>query len=398
MTSGRRPRVVMQQAWLPRYREPFFEAVRAALAARGITFDLVHGHPYGQDAAKSSAGGLDWAVVTKQRVWAVGSTNLAWQSCLRYMRGADLVICEQAASQLVIYAMFAKSRARPRQRFAFWGHGRNFQQERASSVGEAVKRWMSRRADWWFAYNQRSVDVLRVIGYPSERITNFQNAIDTGELVDARQRVSSAQLDELKGDLGITSDEVGVYVGGMYREKRLAYLIAACDEIRARIPQFHMVFVGAGPEAPQVAEASRVRPWMHHLGARFGYDKVALTLLGKLQLMPGLVGLTILDSFALGVPLVTVADSEHSPEVDYLEDGVNGVMLPVGTTPQTYAVRVVELLHDEAARAQLVEGCEQARAQYTMQAMVERFVTGVRRALDQPVGRRLVSSRPGRYA
>ena len=397
MVDGVRPRVVMQQAWLPRYRQPFFERVRAALADRGIDFELVHGQPYGDDATKASAGRLEWAVTAEQRVWRVGSTNLTWQPCLRHMRGADLVICEQAASQLVVYALLAQARVRSRQRFAFWGHGRNFQHSGASQVGEAVKRWMSRRADWWFAYNERSVDVLRSIGYPGERITNFQNAIDTDEIVQVRQRLTPADLEQLKGRLGLASDDVAVYVGGMYREKRLRYLIAACDEIRAQVPQFHMLFIGAGPEASTVAEAARDRPWMHHLGARFGEEKVALTLLGKLQLMPGLVGLTILDSFAIGLPLITVADSEHSPEVDYLEDGINGVMLPAGTTPQAYATRVVELLRDETARTQLAEGCARARSRYTLDVMVERFVAGVEDALDQSVRPHRSGLRHGRF-
>lgn len=378
----------MQQAWIPGYRLPFFERVRDQLDDRGIAFELVHGHPYGDDAAKGSAATVAWARLVEHRVVRVGGRHLTWQPFLRYARGADLVICEQAASQLAVYAAFARAAIRPYQRFALWGHGRNFQTGTASPVGEAVKRWISRRADWWFAYNERSVKALSEIGVPRDRITNFQNAIDTSRLAGARKRLDEGDLAVLRAQLGIDADHVAIYVGGMYREKRLPYLLSACEEIHRALPGFSMLFIGDGPEAPLVQDYVRSRPWAHFLGALFDEDKAAYVRLATLQLMPGLVGLTVLDSFALGVPLVTVADSEHSPEVAYVQDGENGVILPVGATPTDYAERVVGLLEEPEERRRLVDGCRRARSVYTLDAMVDRFVSGVEAALRAPPGRR----------
>ena len=85
-------------------------------------------------------------------------------------------------------------------------------------------------------------------------------------------------------------------------------------------------------------------------GPVFG-DETAADLLRQstLLLMPGLVGLAVVDSFATGCPLVTVDLPFHSPEIEYLENGVNGVCLPAGTTPTAYAEAVVELLGDPRA-------------------------------------------------
>jgi L-malate glycosyltransferase len=39
------------------------------------------------------------------------------------------------------------------------------------------------------------------------------------------------------------------------------------------------------------------------------------------MLMPGLVGLAVLDAFADGIPRVTTVIEYHSPEIEYLVPG-----------------------------------------------------------------------------
>ena len=98
--------------------------------------------------------------------------------------------------------------------------------------------------------------------------------------------------------------------------------------------------------------------------------------------MPGLVGLAIVDSFATGCPLVTVDLPSHSPEVEYLEDGVNGVLPPRRhRAPVQYGEHVAGLLGDPAALQRLRDGCAVSAATYTVDAMVERYAEGVLAAL-----------------
>jgi glycosyltransferase involved in cell wall biosynthesis len=98
--------------------------------------------------------------------------------------------------------------------------------------------------------------------------------------------------------------------------------------------------------------------------------------------MPGVVGLTVIDSFALEVPMVTVDLPGHGPEIDYLTHGVNGIMLPTGTTPKEYAQAVHDLLADDALHERLQDGCRQGAQTYTIEKMVERFATGVLAAIE----------------
>jgi glycosyltransferase involved in cell wall biosynthesis len=158
-------------------------------------------------------------------------------------------------------------------------------------------------------------------------------------------------------------------------------LLEACELIRQRVPDFEIIFVGAGTEAALVKQAAERHSWIRYVGPKFDYDKVPYFLLSKLSLMPGLVGLGILDAFALGVPLVTTALPYHSPEIEYLQDGVNGVVVPQAESATAYGETVTELLRDEGRRQLLVAGGRASAEVYTIENMVERFATGVGQAL-----------------
>ena len=373
-------RVLIVQKTMPQYRRRFFELLRADLAADGIELVLVYGQPEPDEASKRDLVSLDWAVERHTYFVPLGRRRLYWQPCLSLVRDADLVIVEQASKLLVNYVLQALQLAGVK-RLAFWGHGRTPKATPPSRIGEAAKAAMSRRADWWFAYNDLSAGYVRELGFPAQRITSVENAIDTRELVAAGETVTEGELAALRSSLGLAATNVCLFVGGMYREKRLPFLIAACELIRQTVPDFEMLFVGSGPDRHMVEEAVARNPWMHYVGPVFDDDKVPYFLSAKLQLMPGGVGLSILDSFALQVPLVTTSDAHHGPEVDYLENEVNGVVVDETDSPVAYAERVAGLLSEPVTLDALRRGCREAAGAYTAENMAARFAAGITAAL-----------------
>ena len=98
-------------------------------------------------------------------------------------------------------------------------------------------------------------------------------------------------------------------------------------------------------------------------------------------LNPGLVGLSVLDGFALGMPMVTCDLPGHGPEIEYLIDGQNGVVLPADTLAADYGGCVAGLLGDVESLKQLSAGALKSAETYTVEEMVNRFTTGILRAL-----------------
>jgi glycosyltransferase involved in cell wall biosynthesis len=157
-------------------------------------------------------------------------------------------------------------------------------------------------------------------------------------------------------------------------------LVAAIDLIKEAVPNFHFIVVGDGPEGSIVREAASSRNWVHSVGVLKGHDKAVLFKMSHVQLNPGLVGLHVLDAFSAGLPMITTSNSLHSPEIAYLQDGVNGVVVD-GDNVHDYAQTVVELLLNDLSRNIMAERCRADALKYTVENMAVNFAGGVLAAL-----------------
>ena len=382
VSTARRPVVTIVYRFLPHYRIPFYEALRAELDRRGVTLRLIYGQPGAEEAKKQDTGAISWGHAIQNRLIPVGARSFLWQPCAALVQGSDLVIVEQASKLILNYLLLARQwMGGPK--VAFWGHGKNFQQPGASRLGEAVKRAVSRWPHWWFAYTEGSARIVRGLPYPSDRITVVQNAIDTTALRKHCVSVDDDGLRALRGRWAIRSQNVAIYSGGLYADKRVPFLLEAAYALRQRVPDFELIVLGAGPDQRLVEEAASEHPWIHYAGPCFGGEKAAYFALSRVMLMPGLVGLAVVDAFALEVPLVTVDLPYHSPEIEYLHHGENGLKLPAETDADAYAAAVADLFSDGAKLERLRAGCRSAAKVYTLEAMVRRFTDGVIEALSR---------------
>ena len=148
-------------------------------------------------------------------------------------------------------------------------------------------------------------------------------------------------------------------------------------------PAFRLVVIGDGEDRALVERAAGTSDWLEYRGSIFGDETAVELRRSQLLLMPGLVGLAIVDSFAQECPMVTVDLPFHSPEIEYLEDDVNGVCLPPGTSPEQYGEEVAALLSDASRLDRLRGGCRDAAATYTVEAMVDHVAEGLLKALHE---------------
>lgn len=380
--SGRpAAQVAVVQSWLTPYRLPFYEHLRRELAERSVGLAVVYGQASPEEAAKRPHTALPWGSYAANRYLRLGGRELSWQPCLGLVADADLVIVEQALKRLVNGVLLAQ-RGLSGRRVAFWGHGRTFQAHRSSWLAERAKRRLSRGVHWWFAYNDLSARAVEALPYPRSRITVVNNSVDTAGLRAARHRVGPVELAALRSRLDIRSENVALFVGGMYPDKRLAFLLESSERIRAAVPDFEIILVGDGPDVAQVEAAARRHRWVHLESPRFGAELAVYFAAARLLLIPGVVGLAVLDSFAFGVPLVTCDLPYHSPEIDYVSPGFDAVVVREADDPGAYARTVVELLRDRAARARLQDGCHRSASSYSIESMAQRFAAGIEQALE----------------
>ncbi len=369
------------QRVMTHYRVPFFEALRDRLTAAGIHLDVIVGQPTADEESLGNSGTLPGARVVHNRYLAVGPRSLCWQPCLGATRSSDLVVVEQASRLLVNYALLTR-RAFGGPSIAWWGHGRDLDPHDASRIGEMVKRRLAATPDWWFAYTTGTRAYLQSIGVPASRITVVQNSTDTTAVALRRSSIGPAARTRLRRALELADGPVGVVLGSLYPAKRPGFVLDAADRIREAVPDFQLVVIGDGPDRGLVDAAARSRPWIRVLGARTGDAMVDAAATGDVLLNPGLVGLAVLDAFALELPMITIAGDHHSPEFEYLLDGVNGIVLPPATTATGFAAATIGVIGDTKTQQRLREGCRDAARRYSIEAMAENFATGIRAALQ----------------
>ena len=371
-------KVAIVWRYLPDYRVPFYCGLKKYLATRDIELKLIFGPTNGNGPPDDVQTSPPWASCVRHWSVSVGGLEVCWQPYMPYIRDADLVIVEQANRLLLNYWLIAKRRF-SRQKIAFWGHGRDLQTS-PGTLRNAWKKMFVKRVDWWFAYSAEVKEAIIKSTFLAERITNVQNAIDTDALRFLKSATSTQQLASLRKELSLGRGPIGIYCGRIYKEKRIGFLLEACFEIRKHIPSFEMIIVGGGPDEDKIIAAAREAQWIHYVGPKFGNARVPYFLLSDVSLVPGAVGLAIIDCFALEVPLITTKFAYHGPEVGYLKNRENGLM--TNDDLESYVDGVIGTLIDRQVLERLKSGCRAAASIYTIQAMIENFGRGVLSCLE----------------
>jgi len=366
--------VLILQRVLPSYRVPFFRALHERLSAVGTKLTLLYGKERRGEVPTTTLIDDEWAHQVTNLYMSLRGTTAVVQMVGSRMRQSDLVIVEHA-NQLLINYWLLGSRSPATRKVALWGHGRNLQSPTTSGLREAIKRTTLARADWWFTYTDGGRRIVEAEGFPTSRITVVNNSVDTARLADAIMSANDGTIAALRAQLGIDSRNVAIYCGGMYPAKRLEFLLAAAVAIRALVPDFHLILVGSGPTQALASQASVQYSWIHYVGPKLGVELATIYRIGKVILMPGLVGLVIVDSFIASLPLFTTKLSAHGPEIEYLKSGVNGIATE--NDIDAYSMAVVDHLVNEDKLSSLVEGCIESAKLFSIEQMVERFAQGI---------------------
>lgn len=244
-------------------------------------------------------------------------------------------------------------------------------------VFRGITRWMERKATALLGYSSVALDYFKRQGYPEAKQFRAVNVVDT-ERVHERVQAAREQTDAVWARHGLTGKSVVLFVGAIIAEKRLEDLVEAFEQVVKVVDQARLVIVGDGPTLPELrsrVEASTARDQIV-LAGRVVDGVSAYFLMSDVLVLPHLGGLAISEAMAHGLPVIaTVADG---CEVDLIEDGANGYLLPVGR-PDLIAQHVTELLLDPARLAAM-----KARSQAIIATKfnTQTYLDGIRAAID----------------
>lgn len=367
----------------PDYTVPFLLELDRLLAGADAALTVLAGRP---DPAEGLADGLP-ALPFGRRLAVRRLPGGTWTSpgAWPLVRQCRLVLLEQAAGQLINYPVLLRRGLGRPPAVGLVGHGAHFNRATRAPLRDAWRRFWLRRADRFFAYTARSARAALAAGVPAARITVFDNAVDTAALAAAAERLTPADDARLAGELFGTAagtGPAGLFCGRLVKEKNIPFLLDSLQRIRDRLPGFRAIVVGDGPEAGLVRAFTAANPWCAWAGRRSGTELAPYLRLADLVLHPAPAGLAVLDAFALGKPFATLDTPRHGPEIEYLRDGVNGLLTPA--VPEAFAVAAAALLADPARLAAMGRAAREEARLRTVANMAARFAEGVLACLDGP--------------
>lgn len=368
-------KVVILQHRIPHYRIPLFEIMRRSCEEVGLELIVYYGRAADSEKLRQDESSLAWGKRIDNVYRRIFGVDLLWQKIPSNVDEADLVIMVQENRILSNYKLIAK-RKLARRKVAFWGHGANFQASNRRSLSEKWKVVVLSLVDWWFAYTDATVDVLVKSGFDKSRITCLNNSIDTRSNRKIFANISSREVALLNKQYGIPdAAKVGLYCGSLDRNKGIDVLLQSAKLVKKEIPDFYLIIIGAGAMEGMVNGAARECDWIKVVGTKVGREKLIFFKRSMVMLNPGMLGLHILESFSVGLPLVSIVSSSHSPEVVYVRNYMNAIL--TSNTIADYSSAVVRMLSDDRYRKHISNGAEMAGQDYSVEDMAHRFMTGI---------------------
>lgn len=370
-------RVVILQEYIPTYRVPFFEALHKSAALEGIDLVVACGTPNQAQGLRGDSASVAFEIRIPQREWSIFGRRVVRREVSDVVARADMVILEQARRNLDAYGLLAPRRGAP-PLVALWGHGKDYTRK-TKSLDRVMQRWLTLRADWFFAYTSGGVDAVTEAGFPRQRTTLVQNSIDTTALRESVVAISREAIAEFGSEYDLHG-KTALYMGALDESKRLPFLLESAQRIHEMDSDFRLLIGGDGAQRDDVENSAAQCSWLTYLGPIGGRQKALALASAQALTMPGRVGLVAVDSFAAGIPIVTTSWPWHAPEFEYLEHRRNAVVTEDSVA--CFAVEVVALLNDDDRLESLRAECISAAEVYTVRAMAQNFLIGLRQALQ----------------
>jgi len=370
--------VAIVQRVIVHYRLTFYRRLSDILAKKGIRLTVFAGYARPEEAFRDGLDELECGIRVCNR-YLYG--DIYWQPLFGRLKAFDLVIVEQANSALLNYPLLLRRKwTGSSPLIAYWGHGATLHKGQAQPVRDNLKRFLTRQADWWFAYTDLSHTLVAKVGFPEGRICVVNNSTDTADISAAYEACANTDRASIRNELGLHADgPVLVYCGRLYENKALPFLIESCRIARERLPNLSLLVIGGGELENWLENEAGKEVWIKPVGAKYGQEKAHFLMAGDIFVLPSHVGLSILDGFAAGLPVVVARFNNHCPEITYLQDAINGLL--TDPTPDAYAEALIRLAMDEALRKKMGAAAQRTAAQYSVQGMAENFAEGVERAL-----------------
>jgi len=365
-------KIAIVQRHVTNYRINFYNLLYQELYKNNIELTLFAGKTGSTKENEYLKSGIEYLDFGKEiKNYSLFKT-LYWQNIFFELKKFDLVICEQANSTLLNYPLLLRRKLfNYGPKFAYWGHGKTLE-KKSNFLSNSIKKLLTNKADYWFGYTEHTRTILDSLGIPNNKISIVNNSIDCDVIKEERIDNQTSIKDK--------NQKTVIFCGRLYKNKKLPFIIDGCKIARKTIKNLNLIIIGDGPEKNNILNLTKDKSWITMTGSLYDKEKAKILLKGNMMVLPSHVGLSILDGFAAGLPIIISDFKNHCPEIAYFQNNING--LKTKATTNGFAQGIIYLFENPKILEKMSINAEKTSDQYTVKDMALKFAYGIIKTLN----------------
>lgn len=256
----------------------------------------------------------------------------------------------------------------------WWGHHVSaLAKENNVKIRLAFAKQLS---DVYLCYTDAGIEYLEQRGFKHGRVFATGNTIDLTAVARSTK--------EWDGTRKFGSKKTLLFCGVLRDKVRVDILLRALKILSLRRNDFHCIIIGGGvmeSNWKKLALNLGVDSFVTWVGEVRGQDKLAPWFLSSdLFVYPGRIGLSIIHSFAFGLPvLLNDNKANHGPEYVAFQPGINGWAFQENDA-EDLAQKIETALRDPDLRKKGIVGRDYVFKNYSMSRMIERTAEAIESA------------------
>ena len=322
-------RILLFQKVVPSYRVPIFKALYER-------FGIVTCHSIERKNAswKSFVKDMEYPNVLLRRYYYEQRDTSVIQSILPVLiKYRPRIIISEFALKYATFWLLLFLRPLFRYKLIAWTHGIKNKDLLTpfNSKSSKIALWCYNHIDGVLLYSYSRRDMLKKRVKNPSKLFVAKNTLDLSENIENYNRFREIGISKIKEELQFKERYNLVFIGRVLKQKRIDLLLSSFALIQPKL-NVALHIIGGGEEEKQIRDYQNSLDSIHHYGPIYDESIIGKHLFAcDIMVMPGYIGLAIVHSFSYGTPIITCKRSVeeggplHSPEIEYLEHGKNGL-------------------------------------------------------------------------
>ncbi len=319
--------LLINQAKVPHYRVPVYNYLAKVLEEEGFLLTVLSGgiekgNPH-EIQFNYRGGALSFISIMKTLLVIKPEAVIFWVNLKYHYLFPALLVTKMLGKKAV-----------------YWGHGRDLEDIESvpKKILYAIEHWVCNGIILY-------ADDLKKHVFSGFHYKTF---IANNTLNVASYSIPSYDKDSVLAEYGINTQKNIICMARMEKRKRIDDLVKAFSLLTCK--DFGLILVG--PDTDGILKEVQGDN-IYKIGPIYGEERLVLLSAADIYCLPGHIGLSIVDAFFCGLPIVT-EHSVNAPEIMYLKDGSNGFIVPKGDVDQL-AAKLKLLLENDILRNQFAQ-------------------------------------------